>query len=100
MAAASKSEIWVVPSPDRPTQGAKGLLGGGPVKLDTNTLRENIGEFVDCINLILAGVPKLTEPYKLEEVELKIEINAEGSFQLVGGVKAGATGGITLRLKR
>ena len=97
----STNEIWVLPSPDKPSQGGKGLLGlPQPIKLNVALLRDNIRNFLESANQMLVNVPKLTDPYQLEEIELKIEVNGEGSVQLVGGIKAGAAGGITLRLKR
>ena len=95
------STILVFPSPDKPSQGSKNFLGvPEPVKLNVALLRNNIKDFLDSVNQMLVDVPKLTEPYKLEEIELKVEINGEGNVQLVGGIKVGATGGITFRMKR
>ncbi len=97
----SISEILVFPSPDKPSPGGKSLLGlPEPVKLNVALLRDNIKNFLDSVNQMLVDVPKLTEPYRLEEIELKVEINGEGNVQLVGGIKIGATGGITFRMKR
>ncbi len=98
------SEILVVTSPSVPagSEGEKGIFGGvtGPVKLDVDVLQKNITTFFESVNRMLAGIPKVAGPYNLDEIELKIEVNAEGSIQLIGGVKAGATGGITFRMKK
>jgi len=95
-------EIMVLPSPAPDVMG-KGILSGGvtgPIKLNAEVLRENLANFVDTMNAVISGIPKLTEPFKLDEIEIVIEVNGEGSLQLVGGVKVGASGGITLKLKR
>ena len=97
-------EILVIPasSPVSDTRGGKGLFGAapGPVSLNTDLLKENIASFVETVNEMLSSIPKITEPFQLDEIELSIEINAEGNIQLIGGLKVGAAGGITLRMKR
>lgn len=90
--------------PATPTEvGRKGLLSQritAPIKLNTELLRNNLASFIDAMNEMLSGLPKLTEPFQLDEIDLVVEVNAEGSLQLVGGIKVGASGGITLKLKR
>jgi hypothetical protein len=83
-------------------KAGKGLLDRGrqPMSLETTELKQNLKTFLDSINEVLSGVPKLPEPFKLDEIELTVEVNGEGSIQLIGGMKVGATGAITLRLKR
>jgi len=100
----SKNEILVVASPAviGETTGSKGLFDRtpAPVKLDADMLKDNLTRFLESVNLLLSGIPKVMEPFKLDEIELAIEVNGEGNIQLVGGIKVGATGGITLKLKR
>jgi hypothetical protein len=97
-------EILIAPAPSlTQVAGGKGLLGDkiiAPIKLNAELLRNNLSSFIQAVNEALAGLPVIAEPFKLEEIELVVEVNAEGSLQLVGGVKAGASGGITLKLKR
>lgn len=96
------TEILIQPAPTTEV-AAKGLLSPNvtaPVKLNVEIMRSNLATFLDAMNEVLAGLPKLTEPFKLDEIDLVVEVNAEGSLQLVGGVKVGASGGITLKLKR
>ncbi|MGA2623837.1 MAG: hypothetical protein ABSF91_08300 [Bacteroidota bacterium] len=99
-----KSEILVLVSTSDPdmAKGSKGLIDKvpAPVKLDAELLKNNLTAFLQAINQLLSGVPKVMEPFKLDEIELAIEVNGEGNIQLVGGVKVGAKGGITLKLKR
>ena len=95
------SLIRVIPS-DVDTDGKRGIFGkfSPPVDLDVSVLRENIKKFLDSVNGMLTDVPELAAPYKLDEIEIKVEVDAEGSIQLIGGVKVGATGGITFRMTR
>jgi hypothetical protein len=100
-----KTEILVLASPATGTpqaDGSKGLFDRvpAPVSVDVELLKNNLSGFFESINHLLSAIPKAAEPFKLDEIELSIEVSAEGSIQLVGGVKAGATGGITLKLKR
>jgi hypothetical protein len=106
-------EIWVVAPPARvaPVAGEKSLgvvpgergLGDllrQPVKLNVEAIGENLRRFVESMNIMMARLPAVGEPFRLEEIELSVELNAEGNFQLIGGAKAGITGGLTLTLKR
>ncbi len=96
------NELLVVPSGLARDIDAKGLLDGArvPINLNVALLKENLSAFVASINELLSGIPEGALPFKLDEIELTFEVNAEGSIQLLGGVKAGASGGITLRMKR
>ena len=97
------SHILVIAAPVVPTAvSPKALLGPtpGPISLNITMLQKNIRNFLDSMNHVLAEIPKVTEPYTLDEIELKVEVNAEGNIQLIGGLKAGATGGITFKMKR
>jgi len=98
----AKDEILVVPSALRESvDGQRGLTGFiGPVRLNVKTLGENLKQFIESMNELVSQAPKIGEPFHLDEIELAVEINAEGNFQLIGGAKAGITGGLTLKLKR
>jgi hypothetical protein len=101
MSAGEKS-IRVVPAAGGEAKGSKSVFGLAPepVTLKTSVLRSNLKAFLGTISDLVAGVPESVAPFDLDEIELTVEINAEGSVQLVGGLKVGASGGITLRLKR
>jgi len=96
------TEILVIAAPyEKPVRGEKALFGTtGPVQLSINVLSENLKKFIESLTQLMANVPKLQQPFRLEEIELSVEVNAEGNFQLIGGVKSGVTGGLTLKLKR
>lgn len=96
--------ILVVPSsPAGAAKGAKGLFdrtSPQAVSLQANRLKQNLSSFLESIHEMVSGLPKVSEPFALTEIELTVEVNSEGSVQLIGGMKVGASGGITLTLKR
>ena len=103
MVEVNKSILVVPGSPPAIDQkGSRGLFGAnsGPVALNTELLKGNLASFVETINEVLSNIPRITEPFKLDEIELTVEINGEGNIQLIGGLKVGASGGITLKMKR
>jgi len=99
-----KNEILVLTSfaGSEMANGSRGLFDNTlvPVKLDAELLKNNLTGFLQSVNQLLSGIPKAMEPFKLDEIELAIEVNGEGNIQLIGGVKVGASGGITLKFKR
>jgi len=52
------------------------------------------------LNDALSALPPLVQGFRLEEIDVVVEVSGEGSVQMIGGLKLGATGGITLKLKR
>lgn len=98
----TRNSILVVPALSKKDQGSKGLLDAltAPKKIGVEILKDHITSFVGSVNSLLSGIPAKEGTFKLNEIELTVEINAEGSIQLIGGIKTGASGGITLRLKR
>ncbi len=103
MSPETKKEIWVVaaPTPKPYASGEKGLMDSTArlAKLDLNVVKDNLTSFFESVKEMLSGIPKLVEPYKVDEIEVTFEITAEGSIQLLGGVKAGASGGLSVKLK-
>jgi hypothetical protein len=98
-------EIILAPASvaDVDDRDARGFFSQGvsaPIKLKTDVLRDNLAGFLDAMNEALQGLPQVVQGFKLEEIELVVEVSGEGSIQLLGGVKVGASGGITLKLKR
>lgn len=84
-------------------RGARGFFSQGvsaPVALKTDVLRDNLAGFLSAMNEALEALPQAVHGFKLDEIELVVEVSGEGSIQLLGGVKVGASGGITLKLKR
>jgi hypothetical protein len=70
------------------------------VSLDALALKEQMGGLLSVIGDLFDQADQQTG-MKLSEVELSVEINAEGQVSLVGtGGKLGNTGGITLKFIR
>lgn len=104
----SQDYIWVVTAPAGNAPGAgpaqRGLREIGEqmaqgVKLPVEALRANFDAFFKNVIGMVSAVPE-GFPYSLEEIELSAEISGEGKIQLVGGISAGAKGGIKFKLKR
>jgi hypothetical protein len=70
------------------------------VKIPVRDLQANLEDFLDGILSVIANIPARKLPYSLEEIEISAEIAAEGEIKLIGGVKAGAKGGVTFRLRK
>lgn len=70
------------------------------VPVDVALLKNQMNGMLQVVNELFNQAEVQTQ-MQLEEVELKVEINAEGQLSLVGnGGKLGNTGGITLKFSR
>ena len=98
---AEPSYILLLPAASHEAS-AKGLLPSAvaAVKLDPAALQKNLAAFVGAFAAALEPLPPDIHGFRIDEIEIVVEISGEGSVQLVGGVKVGASGGITLKLKR
>lgn len=63
--------------------------------IDTDVLKESFSSLSEKISSILSSAKQVGD-FKLKEIKLAVEINAEGGVSLVGNAKAGAKGAITL----
>lgn len=68
--------------------------------LPIEKLKENINDFTNKISEVLDGIQGKLKNYKLDEIELNVELSASGSIHLIGSVEVGTTGAITLTFKR
>jgi hypothetical protein len=93
--------------------GDKGFFGGGSkesmvsrfkeVKLDPNKLEETLSDFVGLISRTFQSLDKKikqSSSIELSEVELLIEIGAEGEVKLIAGGKATGKSAIKLKFSR
>lgn len=65
------------------------------------TFQSKLKIFLASMNTALSGVPPLLGEYKVDEIELSLEVGAEGELSLLGtGGKLTGKSGITLTLKR
>lgn len=80
-----------------PEADTLGVLTPGRIvkKVDTGKIRDAIADLSGQISAIFQDIKSVGD-FKLKEVQLSVEINAEGGVALVGNVKAGAKGAITL----
>lgn len=102
--------IWVLTSSHSSTQGQasadRGLreitetIMSKGIKIPAENLKSSLESFFKVVLNLISDLPELKLPYSLDEIEICAEISAEGKIQLVGGLTAGAKGGITFKLKR
>lgn len=83
------------------TTSRPGTLSGGTLSdagkknIDTEKLRNSLSELSGQISEILQDIKNVGD-FKLREVNLSVEISAEGGVALIGTAKAGAKGAISL----
>lgn len=65
-----------------------------------DTLRDNLTAFLTAFSHTLDYVENSVSGFHLDEIDVNVEVSAEGSISLIGAVQAGASGGITLKFKR
>ena len=73
------------------------------VRLPVSQLEQSMNQFLQSIGRLFEQVDRqigLKSDMKLDEVELSVEISAEGEFKLVAGGKAATKGVIKLKFKR
>ncbi|MFQ5965245.1 MAG: hypothetical protein ACE5KZ_13300 [Candidatus Scalinduaceae bacterium] len=70
------------------------------VKFDTKTLSAKFKEFMDNLGDVFRNAPSALGGFSLSEIELNLEMNAEGGFHLIGKATVGATTGIKVVLKK
>lgn len=63
--------------------------------------RNNLREFLDSMGQAMADLPAALGGYRLDEIELSLEVGAEGEIGLLGtSGKLSSKGSITLKLTR
>ncbi|MCC5630749.1 hypothetical protein LC613_23235 [Nostoc sphaeroides CHAB 2801] len=86
----------------RDTTGSKGV--GDAVKVSAQTLEQNMTHFLKLVGSLFSQAEqqaKVNSKMQLDEIELSVEISADGEVKLIGsGVKAGSKGAIKLKFKR
>jgi hypothetical protein len=90
--------IPVVVEPESELEsGTLGLesVTGRIAQIDADTLRQSINNLTGQIAGLFKDI-KAVGDYQLREVQVHLEVTAEGGVALIGNVKAGAKGAITL----
>ncbi|MEA5601838.1 hypothetical protein [Nostoc sp. UHCC 0252] len=86
----------------REPTGSKGV--GDAVKVSAQTLEQNMTHFLKVVGSLFSQAQqqaKVNPKMQLDEIELSVEISADGEVKLIGsGVKAGSKGAIKLKFKR
>ncbi|MEH2174756.1 Pepco domain-containing protein [Nostoc sp.] len=86
----------------RESIGSKGV--GDAVKVSAQTLEQNMTHFLKLVGSLFSQAEqqaKVNSKMQLDEIELSVEISADGEVKLIGsGVKAGSKGAIKLKFKR
>ena len=71
------------------------------IEIDPARLSKNLNAFIAQMDSVLSETPDMVGGYKLTEMEVSLEINAEGQIVLWGvGGHIGGTGGLSLTFKR
>ncbi len=76
---------------------SSGILSpGNKIKeIDAEKLRKSLSDLSGQISDVLQDIKDVGN-FKLKEVQISVEISAEGGVALIGSAKAGAKGAITL----
>ncbi|MEO0458917.1 MAG: hypothetical protein AAF152_20375 [Cyanobacteria bacterium P01_A01_bin.114] len=87
--------------PTRSIEAIKTVAKRKRVSLDAQALKSQMQGMLAIVNDLFDQASTANAVLQLNEVELSVEINAEGQLSLVGnGGKLGNTGGITLKFVR
>ncbi len=110
MMSQNDDSIWVVtPSSDvehgpgaayRGVREIKEQVIRKGIQIPAANLKSNFESFFKNVISLMSELPEGKFPFTVEEIEISAEISGEGKIQLVGGITAGAKGGITFKLKR
>lgn len=117
----SSDSIWIV-TDEAPqitvTEGTKGITGntrswreettetiksaGDAVKVSTQKLEQEMTHFLEVVGRLFSRAEQQANGgMQLDEIELSVEISAEGEVKLIGnGAKAGGKGAIKLVFRR
>jgi len=63
--------------------------------IDVDKLRDSFSKLSEQISEVLRDIKKVGD-FRLKEVEVQVEVSSEGGVNLVGTLKAGIRGAITL----
>ena len=88
----------IVASP--PTKGIFGEALMGTVEIPVDKLRASLSDLGVKLKHATAGLLSETEGFLLKELEVGIEVSAEGGVSLIGTAKAGATASLKLKFAR
>jgi hypothetical protein len=71
------------------------------IEVKSETLQANLSKFLSAMGGVLDKIPKALGGYEIRELEIEVEVSAEGEISLLGtGGKLGGKGSLTLKLER
>ena len=86
--------------PEEATLGPRNLVHRltGPVEISVDTLRASLTKLTENLSTLLADL-KAVGGFELAEVQVAVELTAEGGVNLIGNLTAGAKGAMQLTFK-
>jgi len=80
-----------------PQPGTLGVLTSATQikEIDTDKIRQSLSKLSEQLSTLLQDIKQVGQ-FKLKEVQLQVEVTAEGGVALIGVAKAGVSGAITL----
>ncbi len=87
----------IVERATEPQSGTLGVLTSSTriKEIDADTLRQSFSKLSEQLSTLLHDIKQVGQ-FKLTEVQLQVEVTAEGGVALIGVAKAGVSGAITL----
>jgi hypothetical protein len=81
----------------------KGMLSKQTAQMvanvDTDSLKKNLNDLMENLSDVFSAQQERS-PFGLKQVEVGVEITAEGGVNLIGSITAGAKASITLTFER
>lgn len=97
-----KIEIWT-DEPRSDTKNALPTLGRRSIErvsVDIEILSHNLSCLIEPFQKMLENQKQSSSGYSIDEIELSLGVNSNGSVALIGKIEAGVQGGIKVKLKR
>jgi len=71
------------------------------IEISPTVLQERVNQFLKLLDVIFGGAIQKVGDFRVEELEVSVEISAEGKLGLLGtGVGISGKGGFTIKLRR
>lgn len=79
----------------------EGVRDGNASRISVETLKTELKNLSSFVSEALTDAGAMLGDYELDEVTIKVEINASGKIAILGtGISTSATGGLTLKFKK
>ena len=70
------------------------------IEISEADLQASLKKFLESMSAVVSELPQSCGPFRVNELELMVQISASGGIELVGKADAGVSRGITIRLSR